>query len=51
MPVMDGWRTSKHITQMIDAGILPRIPLIGLTAFTSKHDIEECLKSGMLEVL
>lgn len=51
MPVMDGWIASKHINEMFEAGILPRIPIIGLTAFTSKRDIEECLKSGMLEVL
>lgn len=31
--------------------IIPNINIIGLTAFTSKLEIESCLNAGMLEVL
>lgn len=30
---------------------IPRIPIIGLTAFTSNDDIARCMASGMNEVL
>lgn len=35
----------------MQAKIIPEIYIIGLTAFTSKLDIESCLNAGMLEVL
>ena len=31
--------------------IVPNINIIGLTAFTSKLEIESCLNAGMVEVL
>ena len=31
--------------------IIPVIPIIGCTAFSSKNQIEECIRSGMSEVI
>ena len=31
--------------------IIPKIHIIGLTAFTNSNDIENCLKAGMSDVL
>lgn len=35
----------------MDKGLIPCITIIGLTAFNSKHDIEQCLNAGMDAVL
>lgn len=51
MPIMDGWAASKEINRMIENSELPMIPIIALTAFTSKQDMENCRASGMRNVL
>ena len=51
MPVMDGWETTKEIRRMILRNELTLISIVGLTAFTSSSDINECFKAGMVDVL
>lgn len=51
MPVIDGWAATKILVQLMREKEIPEIPIIGLTAFNSKMDIERCLDVGMREVL
>ncbi|CAD8100829.1 unnamed protein product [Paramecium primaurelia] len=51
MPVMDGIECTIQLKQMMKDDIIPNINIIGLTAFTSKLEVESCLNAGMLEVL
>ena len=51
MPIMDGWKATQKLTEMMMRKQIPFISIIGLTAFTSKADIDRCLESGMQEVL
>lgn len=48
---MNGWETTKEIRKMITRNELSFIPIVGLTAFTSSNDINECFKVGMADVL
>lgn len=47
MPVLDGWETTKMLRTMMENKLIPHFPIIGLTAFTTKTDIEKCYNSGM----
>lgn len=51
MPVMDGIECTIQLKKMMKDNIIPNINIIGLTAFTSKLEVESCLNAGMLEVL
>ena len=51
MPILDGWAASKEINRLIEMNELPIIPIIALTAFTSKKDLENCSASGMRHIL
>ncbi|CAD8127174.1 unnamed protein product [Paramecium sonneborni] len=51
MPIMDGIECTIQLKRMMKEKIIPNINIIGLTAFTSKLEIESCLNAGMLEVL
>ena len=51
MPVMNGYEASFHLTQKMQEGEIPEIPIIGCTAFSAKDRIEECLNCGMKEVV
>ncbi|CAD8210782.1 unnamed protein product [Paramecium octaurelia] len=51
MPVMDGIQCTIQLKRMMKEKIIPNINIIGLTAFTSKLEVESCLNAGMLEVL
>jgi len=51
MPVMNGYEASFHLTQKMQEGEIPDIPIIGCTAFSAKDRIEECLNCGMKEVV
>jgi CheY-like chemotaxis protein len=50
MPIMDGWRATRLLKSFMETGKIPYMPIIGLTAFTSKSDVDECIRSGMNEV-
>ncbi|CAD8206745.1 unnamed protein product [Paramecium octaurelia] len=51
MPIMGGIECTIQLNRMMQEKIIPKINIIGLTAFTSKLDIESCLEAGMVEVL
>lgn len=45
MPIMDGVQSTKEILKILD------IPIIGLTAFTTKEHILNCFEAGMKDVI
>lgn len=47
MPVMDGYKASTEIKGLIDAGVMPSLPIIALTAQTGKADRERCIHARM----
>ncbi|CAD8124947.1 unnamed protein product [Paramecium sonneborni] len=51
MPILNGCQTTEKLIQMMNDNIIPKIHIIGLTAFTNSNDIENCLKAGMSDVL
>ena len=51
MPIMDGWEATSKLKIMMENQQIPFIPIIGLTAFTTKSDIERCIISGMDHIL
>ena len=51
MPIMNGYEAARLLTKMMRDEELPVIPIIGCTAFTAKDKLEECIKSGMIEVI
>lgn len=51
MPLLDGIETTKILMFMMENNEIPRIPIIGLTAFTNTSDLNRCLQAGMKDVL
>jgi CheY-like chemotaxis protein/HPt (histidine-containing phosphotransfer) domain-containing protein len=51
MPVMDGYTATKAIRQFERDNDLPRIPILGLTAYAMSGDRQKCLGSGMDEFM
>ncbi|KAG1709124.1 hypothetical protein DVH05_022756 [Phytophthora capsici] len=51
MPVMDGYTATKTIRQFERDNDLPRIPVLGLTAYAMSGDRQKCLGSGMDEFM
>ncbi|GMF34333.1 unnamed protein product [Phytophthora lilii] len=51
MPVMDGYTATKAIRQFERDNDLPRIPVLGLTAYAMSGDRQKCLGSGMDEFM
>ncbi|CAK58801.1 unnamed protein product (macronuclear) [Paramecium tetraurelia] len=51
MPRKDGIATTKELKKLMLDGLIPEIPIIGLTAFTGQQDIKNCLIAGMSDVL
>jgi len=51
MPIMDGYEASKALKEMMNQGEIPKMPIIGCTAFTSKSKLGECYKCGMDSVV
>ena len=49
MPVMDGLKATRRIR--VREGINQRVPIVALTASGMKEQVEECLASGMDEVM
>ena len=47
MPVMDGSTATKHIREYEAENKLDPTPIIALTAFVTKEDIDRCLNAGM----
>ncbi|CAD8078149.1 unnamed protein product [Paramecium primaurelia] len=51
MPIMDGCTATAKLIEMMNQNIIPKIHIIGLTAFTNATDISNCIKAGMSDVL
>uniref|UniRef100_A0AAV1UGF4 histidine kinase n=1 Tax=Peronospora matthiolae TaxID=2874970 RepID=A0AAV1UGF4_9STRA len=51
MPVMDGYTATKMIRQFEQENDIPRIPVLGLTAYAMSGDRQKCLSSGMDEFM
>ncbi|CAD8108734.1 unnamed protein product [Paramecium primaurelia] len=51
MPILNGCQATEKLIQMMNENIIPKIHIVGLTAFTNSNDIENCLKAGMSDVL
>ncbi|RLN74284.1 hypothetical protein BBJ28_00006235, partial [Nothophytophthora sp. Chile5] len=51
MPVMDGYAATSTIRQFERENNLPRIPILGLTAYAMSGDRQKCLDSGMDEFM
>ncbi|RLN96596.1 hypothetical protein BBJ28_00000139 [Nothophytophthora sp. Chile5] len=51
MPVMDGYAATTTIRQFEREKNLPRIPILGLTAYAMSGDRQKCLDSGMDEFM
>ncbi|MGH7996479.1 MAG: ATP-binding protein [Opitutaceae bacterium] len=47
MPEMDGFETTRRIRRGEAAGVDPRIPIIGLTAYAMSDARQKCLAAGM----
>ncbi|CAD8094449.1 unnamed protein product [Paramecium sonneborni] len=51
MPIMDGCTTTSKLIDMMNKKQIPKIHIIGLTAFTNATEISNCIKAGMSDVL
>ncbi|CAD8085520.1 unnamed protein product [Paramecium primaurelia] len=51
MPIMDGCTATTKLIEMMNKRLIPKIHIIGLTAFTNATDISNCIKAGMSDVL
>ncbi|DBA02322.1 TPA: hypothetical protein N0F65_006197 [Lagenidium giganteum] len=51
MPVMDGYTATGMIRQFEQEHHLPRIPILGLTAYAMSGDRQKCLEAGMDEFI
>jgi PAS domain S-box-containing protein len=51
MPVMDGYTATAMIRQFEIDNHLPRIPILGLTAYAMSGDRQKCLEAGMDEFM
>ncbi len=50
MPVMDGYEATKHIRQLADPD-KRNIPILGLTANAIQEQLDQCIASGMNDVI
>jgi len=51
MPVMDGFSASLAIGDLVEKYQKNEIPIIAITAHTSVHSREKCLRSGMVDFI
>lgn len=51
MPILDGWKTTEILMQMMELHTIPNIPVFGLTAFNGPSEIDRCYSVGMKVVL
>jgi len=51
MPVMDGLETTRILTKRMEKGEIGFIPIIGCTGYDARESLEECLRSGMVDVI
>ncbi len=51
MPVLDGYRATREIRRLEQAGRITPVAIVGLTANSAQEDLQRCLDSGMNAVL
>ena len=51
MPIMDGYEATRALTREMMKGNLPRVPIVGCTAFNGQEKLSECIRCGMEEVI
>jgi CheY-like chemotaxis protein/HPt (histidine-containing phosphotransfer) domain-containing protein len=47
MPIMDGYTATRYIRKLQGEGVLPKIPIVAMTANAMVGDREKCIASGM----
>jgi PAS domain S-box-containing protein len=47
MPILDGYQATREIREYESNDLIPRIPIIAITANALKEDINNCLDAGM----
>jgi DNA-binding response OmpR family regulator len=47
MPILDGYAATRAIREWEEENSVPRVPVIGLTAFAMAGDREKCIEAGM----
>jgi PAS domain S-box-containing protein len=51
MPIMDGYTATRSIRSFEKENNIPRIPILGLTAYAMSGDRQKCLDAGMDEFI
>lgn len=51
MPLLDGLEAARAIRRFEETSVLPRLPIVALTASVMPHEIEGCIEAGVDEVL
>jgi CheY-like chemotaxis protein/nitrogen-specific signal transduction histidine kinase len=51
MPIMDGFQATKHLRTNSEVDRRQSLNIVGCTAFTAKEKLQECIQSGMNEVI
>ena len=47
MPIMDGYTATRYIRKLQGEGVLPKIPIVAMTANAMVGDREKCIAAGM----
>ena len=51
MPVMNGLEATLRIKELIMEGSLTELPIIGVSAYSSKAHVQKCLDNGMSDYI
>ena len=51
MPVLDGVEATKKLRSLMEKNQIGDIPIVGCSAFNSKHERKKCIKAGMQAIL
>ncbi len=47
MPIMNGVEAAQMLTELHKSGIIKKIPIIAVSAYTANEDIDACFDAGM----